>query len=111
MDRLTKRRRQVATLACRGFSNRQIAEKLSDRRHRQDSSARDLRETTHSFHGRANDRFGGSRQVFYVLVVFATDIGGLGLLGWHSKRKAERSSLFDLTTPVLLQCLPQSAAA
>jgi len=28
MDRLTKRRRQVATLACRGFSNRQIAEKL-----------------------------------------------------------------------------------
>jgi DNA-binding NarL/FixJ family response regulator len=26
--RLTKRRRQVATLACRGFSNRQIAEEL-----------------------------------------------------------------------------------
>ena len=28
MDRLTKRRRQVAALACRGFSNRRIAEKL-----------------------------------------------------------------------------------
>jgi two-component system nitrate/nitrite response regulator NarP len=28
MDRLTKRRRQVARLACRGLSNREIAKKL-----------------------------------------------------------------------------------
>jgi DNA-binding NarL/FixJ family response regulator len=28
MKRLTDRRRQVATLACQGFSNRQIAEEL-----------------------------------------------------------------------------------
>jgi len=58
LSALTDRRRQVATLACQGLSNRQIAEKLGvGEGHRQNSSARGLRETRHSFQNRARENF------------------------------------------------------
>jgi hypothetical protein len=36
------------------------------------------------------------------LPLFATGLGGLGLLGWRRKRKAH--NLFDLTTPAAWRC-------
>jgi len=70
---LTDRQQQVATLACRGLSNREIAGKLV------------VSEGTVKIHLHA----AYERLDVHSRNELATGIGALGLLGWRRKRKAK----------------------